>query len=59
VPTTSATFTPAYLRLLESGELARRVEEAWRHLADCDWCARYCFVDRRKTIDGALTSGVP
>jgi putative pyruvate formate lyase activating enzyme len=47
-------FTPAYLRLLESGELARRVEEARRHLADCDLCARYCFVDRRKTIDGAV-----
>jgi putative pyruvate formate lyase activating enzyme len=47
-----AGFTPAYLRLLESGELERRVEEAWRHLADCDLCARYCFVDRTKTVEG-------
>lgn len=46
-------FTPAYLKLLESGELARRADDAWRHLADCDLCARYCFVDRRKTVDGA------
>jgi putative pyruvate formate lyase activating enzyme len=46
-------FTPAYLRLLEGGGLARRVEEAWRHLEDCDLCARYCFVDRRKTTEGA------
>ena len=46
-------FTPAYLRLLESGELARRAGEAWRHLADCDLCARYCFVDRRASLDGA------
>ena len=47
-------FTPSYLRLLESGELARRVEEAWRHLADCDLCARYCFVDRLKSKEGAV-----
>jgi putative pyruvate formate lyase activating enzyme len=47
-------FTPTYLRLLESGELARRVEEASRHLADCDLCARYCFVDRRKSTEGAV-----
>jgi putative pyruvate formate lyase activating enzyme len=55
MPTPSATtFTPAYLRLLESGELARRVEEGWRHLADCDLCARYCFVDRLKSKEGAV-----
>jgi putative pyruvate formate lyase activating enzyme len=46
-------FTPAYLRLGEA-ELARRVEEVWRHLADCDLCARYCFVDRLKTTEGAV-----
>jgi putative pyruvate formate lyase activating enzyme len=47
-------FTPAYLRLLEGGGLARRAEEAWRHLEDCDLCARYCFVNRRKTTEGAV-----
>jgi putative pyruvate formate lyase activating enzyme len=50
--TSAAGFTPAYLRLLESGELERRVEEAWQRLADCDLCPRYCFVDRRQTAEG-------
>jgi putative pyruvate formate lyase activating enzyme len=45
---------PAYLRLAESGELARRAAEAWRHLEDCDLCARYCFVDRRRSLEGAV-----
>ena len=47
-------FRPAYLALHESGELARRAQEAWKHLADCDLCARYCFVDRLKGIEGAV-----
>ncbi len=45
---------PAYVALLENGELARRVEQAWRHLADCDLCARYCRVNRLQTIEGAV-----
>ncbi len=47
-------FVPAYARLLESGELAHRVEQAYRHLEDCDLCARYCRVNRRVTTDGAV-----
>jgi putative pyruvate formate lyase activating enzyme len=47
-------FVPAYARLLESGGLARRVEEAYRHLEDCDLCARYCHVNRRVTTEGAV-----
>lgn len=47
-------FVPAYVRLLESGELSRRAELAWRHLEDCDLCARYCYVNRRKGIEGAV-----
>ncbi len=47
-------FTPAYLRLLETGELARRVESACRHLESCDLCARYCRVNRRKSTEGAV-----
>lgn len=47
-------FVPAYRRLLESGELARRVEAGYACLADCDLCARYCHVDRRKGIEGAV-----
>jgi len=45
---------PAYLKLLENGELRRRVEEAWRHLRNCDLCARYCRVNRIKTVAGAV-----
>ncbi|MDH3315919.1 MAG: radical SAM protein [Gammaproteobacteria bacterium] len=47
-------FVPAYRRLLETGELARRAEAAYERLADCDLCARYCRVDRRKGIEGAV-----
>ena len=47
-------FEPAYLRLLASGELARRVDAAYTHLEDCDLCARYCRVNRRRSITGAV-----
>ena len=43
----------AYLRLA-SGELAARAAIAHRHLADCDLCARYCGIDRRRGIEGAV-----
>jgi len=42
------TFEPAYLRLLRSGELKRRVQEAYRRLEACDLCPRECKVNRRK-----------
>ncbi|NIR31118.1 MAG: radical SAM protein [Gammaproteobacteria bacterium] len=45
---------PAYLHLRETGELDARVEAAYRHLEDCDLCARYCHVNRRETIQGAV-----
>jgi putative pyruvate formate lyase activating enzyme len=45
---------PRYLKLAESGELALRVSSAWRHLEDCDLCARYCHIDRCKTVKGAV-----
>jgi putative pyruvate formate lyase activating enzyme len=45
---------PAYLALAASGELAKRAEAAYRHLEDCDLCARYCRVNRRKGIAGAV-----
>ena len=44
----------AYLSLVASGELAKRVEGAYRHLEECDLCARYCRVNRRKGIEGAV-----
>ena len=49
-----STVRPAYLKLAESGELAARVSRAWQRLGDCDLCARYCRVDRLKTIEGAV-----
>ena len=45
---------PAYRSLLDSGELDARVDAAWEHLRDCDLCARYCHVDRRAGIAGAV-----
>ncbi len=50
----AADFEPAYVQLLAGGELARRAEQADRRLDDCDLCARYCHVDRRLTIAGAV-----
>ncbi|MGR9100467.1 MAG: radical SAM protein [Gammaproteobacteria bacterium] len=47
-------FQAGYLGLLASGELARRARIARRHLRDCDLCARYCRVDRIKSIQGAV-----
>ena len=47
-------FAPAYLTLLNSGMLADRVSVAWRHMRDCDLCARYCRVDRLKTSKAAV-----
>jgi putative pyruvate formate lyase activating enzyme len=48
------TFRPAYLRLLENNQLRARAEQADRHMADCDLCARYCRVDRFAGIRGAV-----
>ena len=48
------TFEPAYLNLLRSGELARRVRAAYGHLERCDLCAHRCGVNRRETIRGAV-----
>ena len=47
---------PAYLKLLESGELKRRVQEAYQRLEACDICARECGVNRRQTT-GACRTG--
>jgi putative pyruvate formate lyase activating enzyme len=53
-PSHAAPFEPSYLRLLAGGELSRRVERAWQQLESCDLCARYCQVNRRLTIAGAI-----
>lgn len=46
-------FQPAYLALLNNGELEKRVALAFEHLEDCDLCARTCHVNRRESIQGA------
>ena len=45
---------PAYLALLETGELAQRAERAFSRLENCDLCARYCRVNRRTSTKGAI-----
>jgi putative pyruvate formate lyase activating enzyme len=47
-------FEPAYRQLARTGELKERVRSAWRHLEDCDLCARYCHVNRRESVRGAI-----
>jgi putative pyruvate formate lyase activating enzyme len=46
-------FEPAYLALLRSGELKRRVAAAYARLEACDICARECGVNRRLSAEGA------
>ncbi len=46
-------FEAAYLRLLHSGELERRVARAYSRLEACDICARECGVNRRESAEGA------
>jgi putative pyruvate formate lyase activating enzyme len=46
-------FEPAYMPLFHSGELKRRVAEAYARLEACDICARECGVNRRLGAEGA------
>ena len=47
-------FVPAYMKILEKGELHHRVEQAYHHLQNCDLCARYCHVNRIESNKGAV-----
>ncbi|MGD9000941.1 MAG: radical SAM protein, partial [Granulosicoccaceae bacterium] len=47
-------FEAAYLALHRTGELAARAEQAYRHMEDCDLCARYCHINRFETTKGAV-----
>jgi len=52
-------FTPAYLSLLEAGDLAARARLARERMKDCDLCARVCHVNRTETMTGvACRSGL-
>ncbi|HHH40848.1 MAG TPA: radical SAM protein [Chloroflexi bacterium] len=48
---------PSYRKLLRSGELARRVEEAYERMRDCDLCGWECHIDRYQRT-GACKTGV-
>ncbi len=47
-------FEPAYLKLLRTGELAKRVRTAYHHLEHCDLCAHHCGANRRETARGTV-----
>ena len=53
-----ATFEPAYLSLLTSGELEGRVSQAYQRLSICDVCAWECPVDRRAGKIGVCRTGL-
>jgi putative pyruvate formate lyase activating enzyme len=46
-------FEAAYLRLLSTGDLQRRVEEARTMLEECNLCGRECGVNRLESSKGA------
>ena len=50
-------FEPVYLALHRSGELRRRVTEAYEHLRECDLCARECGINRRRGEVGSCHTG--
>jgi putative pyruvate formate lyase activating enzyme len=47
-------FDAAYLELLRTGELQRRVEEAHTMLEECRLCGRECRVNRLESTEGAV-----
>ena len=51
---TGQNFSASYQDLAESGRLAERVKRAYRQMENCDLCARYCHVNRRQSIRGAV-----
>ena len=52
------TIQPKFQQLFETGELKKRVIEAYKHLSICDVCALKCPVDRRQGQFGACKTGV-
>ena len=53
-----ADFRPAYLDLLETGELKRRVELAYDHLTTCCLCGWRCLKNRHTGKLGVCMTGV-
>jgi putative pyruvate formate lyase activating enzyme len=50
-------FQPVYLRLLQSGELSQRVQQAYAHLEACDLCPWECRANRSAGKMGVCRSG--
>jgi len=50
-------LTPSYIRLLQSGELVQRADQAMEHLFACDGCAWHCKVNRRGGELGKCRTG--
>ncbi len=50
-------FEPAYLKLLHTGELQQRVDQAYAGLAKCLLCGWECRVDRRGGALGVCRTG--
>ncbi|MBM4431188.1 MAG: radical SAM protein [Chloroflexi bacterium] len=46
-------FEAAYLSLSRSGELQKRVDQAFGRLESCDICPRKCSVNRHQSAEGA------
>lgn len=55
---TMATTSPAYLTLLETGQLSQRVRDAHVHLESCDVCPLRCGVNRLAGELGICQTGV-
>ncbi len=47
-----ADWEPGYLKLLRSGELARRADRLWKIMESCELCPRQCGVDRLEGAEG-------
>ncbi len=50
-------FLPAYINLLNNGELEKRAQEAYQHLESCDGCAWSCKANRLAGKHGACWTG--
>jgi putative pyruvate formate lyase activating enzyme len=50
-------FQPAYLSLVNSGELEQRIRVAYQRLSRCDICALRCRTDRRSGKTGGCRTG--
>ncbi len=53
-----SSFRPAYLKLLENGELQKRADEAYRRLEHCELCGVKCRVNRKTGKLGSCRTGI-